>query len=108
MFWLLLLLLYVGYGIMLKINICARAVFVRAYLFYISMCEFPRTGNDNPAAYTQCASLPIPMKNTSLLVLLGNAKRTPSVEPAERKRARFRAPGGTQVIGLKALIASYR
>ena len=48
------------------------------------------------------------MKNTSLLVLLGNAKRTPSVEPAERKRARFRALGGTQVIGLKALIASYR
>ena len=45
------------------------------------------------------------MKNTSLSVPLGNAKGTPSVEPAERKRARFRAPGGTQVIGLKALIA---
>lgn len=26
-------------------------------------------------------SLPIPMKNTSLLLLLGNAKRRPSVEP---------------------------
>lgn len=47
------------------------------------------------------------MKNTSLLFLLGNAKRKPSVEPAERKCARFRALGGTQVIGLKALIASY-
>nr|DAM13884.1 MAG TPA: hypothetical protein [Microviridae sp.] len=28
-------------------------------------------------------SLPIPMKNTSLLLLLGNAKRRPSVEPPE-------------------------
>lgn len=48
------------------------------------------------------------MKNTSLLVLLGNAKRTPSVESAKRKCARFRALGGSQVIGLKALIANYR
>ena len=70
--------------------------------------EFPNTGNDSPAAFTLCACPTIPMKNTSLSVPLGNAKGTPSVEPAERKRARFRALGGTQVIGLKALIASYR
>nr|DAI82516.1 MAG TPA: hypothetical protein [Microviridae sp.] len=49
------------------------------------------------------------MKNTSLFVSFwAMPKRKPSADPAERKRARFRALGGTQVIGLKALIASYR
>jgi len=69
--------------------------------------EFPNTGNDSPAAFTLCASPTIPMKNTSLLFLLGNAKRKPSADPTECKRARFRALGGSQVIGLKALIPWY-
>ena len=78
--------------------------YVRAHLFY--MCEFPLRKRQ-PSHINSIRQPSILMKNTSLLVLLGNAKRTPSVEPAERKRARFRALDGTQVIGLKALIASY-
>lgn len=47
------------------------------------------------------------MKNTSLFASFwAMPKRRPSVEPAERKRARFRALGGTGVIGAKPLIAS--
>ena len=49
------------------------------------------------------------MKNTSLFVSFwAMPERKPSADPAERKRARFRALGGSQVIGLKALIAIYR
>lgn len=47
------------------------------------------------------------MKNTSLFASFwAMPKRRPSAEPAERKCARFRAPGGTRVIGAKPLIAS--
>lgn len=48
------------------------------------------------------------MKNTSLFVTFwAMPKSKPSADPTECKRARFRALGGSQVIGLKALIASY-
>lgn len=83
-----------------------RFTYVRIYFIYT--CEFPQKETTTQPLKLNALAFTIPMKNTSLLVLLGNAKRTPSVEPAERKRARFRALGGTQVIGLKALIASYR
>nr|DAJ87373.1 MAG TPA: hypothetical protein [Microviridae sp.]DAO87988.1 MAG TPA: hypothetical protein [Caudoviricetes sp.] len=49
------------------------------------------------------------MKNTSLFVSFwAMPKRKPAAAPTECKCARFRALGGRQVIGLQALIASYR
>lgn len=51
------------------------------------------------------------MKNTSLLVLLGNAKRTRVIGATPlisiKQPARFRAVGGSRVIGATPLIASY-
>jgi len=72
------------------------------------MCEYPLKDTTtqlhklNPSGFNT-------MKNTSLFVSFwAMPKRKPSADPAERKRARFRAPDGRQVIGLQALIASYR
>nr|DAU03413.1 MAG TPA: hypothetical protein [Microviridae sp.] len=47
------------------------------------------------------------MKNTSLFCFFFGQcqKRKPSADPAERTRARFRALGGSGVIGAKPLIA---
>ena len=73
------------------------------------MCEHPSTGCDNPSLKTHSARLTILMKNTSLFVSFwAMPERKPSADPTECKRARFRALGGSQVIGLKALIASCR
>ncbi len=57
-----------------------RARFYRACvpIFINYNARVSASGNDSPAALTLCASPIIPMKNTSLLVLLGNAKRTPA------------------------------
>ena len=79
-----------------------------ARIYFVYMCEFPQKETTTQLPKLNALAFTLPMKNTSLLVLLGNAKRTPSVEPTECKCARFRALGGRQVIGLQALIASYR
>nr|DAT05679.1 MAG TPA: hypothetical protein [Microviridae sp.] len=50
---------FVGYGFILKINICARAIYVRAHLFYIYV-RVSVEGNDNPAAITQSVRYTIP------------------------------------------------
>ena len=81
----------------------------QTYTHRNSIHELPRTGSDRQIIINAIPLGCNTMKNTSLFCFFSGQcqKRKPSADPAERKRARFRALDGTRVIGAAPLIASY-
>lgn len=90
-----------------RVFVCVRASYKRLASIHllIAMREFPpqeTTAHD----YKFSPSGINTMKNTSFFVSFwAMPERKPSADSAKRKRARFRALGGTRVIGAKPLIA---
>jgi hypothetical protein len=82
---------------------------LQTYTYRNSIREHPRTGCDRQIIRNAIPLGCDTMKNTSLFCFFSGQcqKRKLSADPAERKRARFRALDGTRVIGAAPLIANY-